>query len=110
MWQDEKGLSNVLTILMAEACDDAHVAIRLDDDLPELRFRRLCIDDLETIRCAASAAVLLAALTRVRARRSLHEEWFPVRYSAAFFDAAVRARPPASAVARAQPLNRLSSA
>ena len=41
--------------------------------VPPLKFRRLCVDDLEAIK-------------------ALHEEWFPVRYSAAFYDAAVRER------------------
>mmetsp|Transcript_3454 Transcript_3454/g.10429 ORF Transcript_3454/g.10429 Transcript_3454/m.10429 type:complete len:236 (-) Transcript_3454:11-718(-) len=43
------------------------------DPLPALSFRTMQVDDLEAVR-------------------SLHEEWFPVRYSTGFYDAAVRGK------------------
>ena len=43
------------------------------EPLPPLQFRSMRVEDLEPIK-------------------ALHEEWFPVRYSAAFYDAAVRER------------------
>ena len=43
------------------------------EPLPELAFRGLTEDDHAVIK-------------------QLHEDWFPVRYSAGFYDAAVRGR------------------
>ena len=43
------------------------------EPLPELAFRGLTEDDHAVIK-------------------ALHEDWFPVRYSAGFYDAAVRGR------------------
>jgi len=75
MSDDDKEKVNIETFYEELALRDAAARLALGEgtELPELAYRRLRVEDLDEIR-------------------RLHEEWFPVRYSAGFYDAAVRER------------------